>query len=413
LTALSRVRTLIGAHRLELGLFLGSYLVLAAFSGPHFFHQSAAPHFIYQDMAWLQGQLNLPVDPPNQEDWARVGENFYVSFPPFPAVVMLPFVAIWGYQFNDTSFTVFFGALNILLFFLVLERFSRRGDSPRSRQQNLALALFLGFGTVHFYACLRGEVWFTAQTMGVTLTCLYLLFAHQARRPFLAGLALACASLTRTPIAFAFVFFVHELLCPGGHFDRDVLGERLGSTLRAGLGFAAPLLVFAGVMMWLNWVRFADPFEFGHAHLWNNRVNAWVTKYGLFHPHYLLQNLKAAFFALPRVSLSPLNSGFDGHGMSIFVTTPLFFLLLWPRRRARVSRALWITIAAVALPALFYQNDGYFQFGYRFSLDWTPFLFLLLAVGARRMGWGFYLLGAAGIYMGLWGALAFSGGWLG
>ncbi len=398
-------------HRFELGLFAACYLTLAVFSGPRYFHQSSAPHFIYQGKAWLAGQLHLEVDPPDQEDWARVGDRFYVSFPPFPAVVMLPFVALHGYQFNDTSFTVFFGALNILLFFLLLERLSRSGDSPRSRKENLFLALMMGFGTVHFWACLRGEVWFTAQTMGVTLTCLYLLFAHQARRPFLAGLMLACASLTRTPLAFAFVFFLFELLFPDGRFDRDVLGVRRRETLKKGLLFAAPLLVFAAVMMWLNWTRFGSPLEFGHSHLWNNRVNAWVDNFGLFHPHYLQQNLKAAFLALPTFSARPLNIGFDGHGMSIFLTTPLFLLLLWPRRRARLSRALWASVVVVALPALFYQNDGYFQFGYRFSLDWTPFLFLLLAIGARKMDWKFIVLGLVGIYMGLWGAISFSGGW--
>jgi hypothetical protein len=326
---------------------------------------------------------------------------------------MLPFVAIFGYQFNDTSFTVFFGALNVLLFFLLLERLARAGDNPHGRRENLALALFLGFGTVHFYAAIRGEVWFTAQTMGVTLTCLYLLFAHRAHRPFLAGLALACASLTRTPIAFAVVFFLFELLAPDGHFDRDVLGVRLRETVRAGLLFAAPLVVFAAGMMWMNQVRFGSPFEFGHSHLWNNRVNAWVSKWGLFHPHYLMQNLEAAFLRGPTISLHPLRVGFDGHGMSIFLTTPLLLLLPWPRRRARLSRALWASVVAVALPALFYQNDGYYQFGYRFSLDWMPFLFLLLAVGGRRMTRGFYLLGLAGVAMGLWGALVFKGGWLG
>ena len=69
-------------------------------------------------------------------------------------------------------------------------------------------------------------------------------------------------------------------------------------------------------------------------------------------------------------------------------------------------------MVVVALPALFYQNDGYFQFGYRFSLDWMPFLFLLLAIGGRPMGWRFKLLGLAGVAMGVWGALAFDSGWV-
>ena len=64
------------------------------------------------------------------------------------------------------------------------------------------------------------------------------------------------------------------------------------------------------------------------------------------------------------------------------------------------------------MPALFYQNDGWFQFGYRFSLDWTPFLFLLLAMGGRPVDRWFKVLGAVGVVMAVWGALVFTGGWL-
>ena len=34
----------------------------------------------------------------------------YVSFPPFPAVLMLPFVAIWGLRFNDVLFNALWAA---------------------------------------------------------------------------------------------------------------------------------------------------------------------------------------------------------------------------------------------------------------------------------------------------------------
>ena len=36
----------------------------------------------------------------------------YVSFPPFPAVLMLPFVALRGLLFNDVLFTALWAALN-------------------------------------------------------------------------------------------------------------------------------------------------------------------------------------------------------------------------------------------------------------------------------------------------------------
>jgi hypothetical protein len=398
---MTRLAAFLRAHRTEGILFLAAFAVYAAFSGPRLLHQSAAPHFIYQAEAFLHGRLSLPVDPPNLEDWAYAHGHFYVSFPPFPAVVMLPFVALFGYQFNDTLFTLFFAAFNVVLIYRVLKRYAATGDATRTEPEILWLTGFYAVGTLALYMGIRGEVWFTAETMGVTFACLYLLAAHRTRHPFLAGLALAV------------VFFAMELFAPDGHLDRDALfGPRRREVLRKGLAFAAPLTVFAGLMMAMNAARFGSPLSFGHAHLYDNRVNAWVSKYGLFSFHYLERNLRAAFVRLPVLYHHPLHLGFDGNGMSLFLTTPIFLLLLWPRRRPRLHRALWLTVAAVAIPALFYQNDGWYQFGYRFSLDWTPFLFLLLAMGGRPVDRWFKVLGIIGVVMAVWGALVFKGGWL-
>jgi hypothetical protein len=71
---------------------------------------------------------------------------------------------------------------------------------------------------------------------------------------------------------------------------------------------------------------------------------------------------------------------------------------------------MWLTVAVTALPGLFYQNTGYMQFGFRFSLDYTPYLVLLLGLS----GWSFRkplvqaLVGAA-VVVNTWGALAFRG----
>ena len=243
---MTRLAAFLRAHRTEGVLFLAAFGVYAALSGPRLFHQSAAPHFIYQAEAFLHGRLSLPVDPPNLEDWAFAHGRFYVSFPPFPALVMLPLVALFGYQFNDTLFTLFFAALNVVLLYRVLGRYAATGDATRTETEIRWLTAFYAVGSLALYMGIRGEVWFTAETMGVTFSCLYLLAAHRARHPVLAGLALAAAALTRAPLAFAVVFFVMELVAPDGHLDRDaLLGPRRPEVLKKGLAFAAPVAVFA------------------------------------------------------------------------------------------------------------------------------------------------------------------------
>ena len=405
-----KTRAFLKANWIPLAVAVGCAVVLSLFSWHRFLHQSKAPQFIYQAMGWLDGQLDLPVDPPNQEDWVKIGDKFYQSFPAFPAVVMLPFVALWGYQFNDTSFSVFISAIGLALFFILLRRLSREGDSKRTEVENLIFTGLLGFGTLFFYCAIRGEVWFTAEVMGVGLTSLYVLFALKARRPVLAGLCWSMATLTRTPLLFAGVFFLAEVLWPSGTLsEKEALQEwkrKLQKILLFGAG-AAPLAL---AHAWFNWARFGSPAKFGHEMLWNNRVNADIGKWGLFHYQYLERNLTAAFTKLPTLTTHPFNVGYDPHGMSILVTTPLFLLLLWPREKLRLHRALWLTVAFTAIPGFFYQNDGYMQFGFRFSLDYTPFLVLLLALG----GWSlksrlFAIFALLGLVVNTWGAVAFRG----
>jgi hypothetical protein len=425
------LRLWLSAYRVEVGLFLVAFVVLASFSSQRFLRQSAAPHFIYQSQSWLEGRLD--VDPqvlPNLEDWACVrvanGEKvrcsgrplptdrWYVSFPSFPAVAMLPFVALHGYQFNDTSFGVIVGALAVALFYSLLRFLAKEGETARERNDNVFLALILAFGTLFFYCAIRGEVWFSAEVMGVALTCLYARNAVRAHRPLLAGLFFSMATLTRTPLLFTGLFFVLEALCPGGPEGRlaqlKALGRDWEPAARKLVLFAlgaAPLGLLAAAY---NVYRFGRPGEFGHAFLFNNRVNVDIDRWGLFDWEYLPRNLEAAFLKLPQVSLSPPRLAYDPHGLTLLLTLPLLVFLLWPRARPRLHWPLWLTVAVTALPGLFYQNTGYMQFGFRFSLDYTPYLLLLFAVGGWSLKNRAVLAAVAlGVLVNFWGAVAFRG----
>jgi Glycosyltransferase family 87 len=394
-------------YRVDLILFVASLAAYAVSSGGLLAHQSLAPHFVYQAEAFLHGQLALTVaQPPNLNDWVLLGRRWYVSFPPFPAILMMPFVAVFGLSFNDVAFTLFFSAANVALLYRLL----RRLQAQRTEWEHAALALIYGFGTLAWSCGIRGEVWFTAETIGVTLTLLYLHAALEARHPVLAGLAVGCAAITRTPLAFSAIFFVFEALSPDRPMEWAGLRDprRWRTALRRLLPYAAAILAVAIPMAAMNQARFGSFSEFGHSHLYANRVNAQIQRYGLFHYAFLERNLHDAFTRLPILQLHPLRIGFNGEGMSLFVTTPLFFWLLWPRQRPRLHRALWLTVAVVALPGFFYQNSGYLQFGFRFSLDYTPYLIVLLALGARPFTRLFWAAALAGVAVNAWGAAVFN-----
>lgn len=427
---LNVARVWLSAYRVEVVLFVVAFVVLASFSSQRFLRQSAAPHFVYQAQAWMEGRLD--VDPqvlPNMEDWACVRmvngdkvrctgrplptDRWFVSFPSFPAVAMLPFVALHGYQFNDTSFGVIVGALAVALFFSLLRFLAKEGETERNRNENVALALILAFGTLFFYCAIRGEVWFSAEVMGVALTCLYVRNSVRAHRPLLAGLFFSMATLTRTPLLFTGLFFVLEALCPGPEPRLAQLKALARNWKPAAkkLGLftlgAAPL---AGLAAAYNVYRYGRLSEFGHAYLFNNRVNADIDRTGLFNWEYLPRNLEAAFFKLPSVSLSPLKLGYDPHGLTLLLTLPLLVFLLVPKTRPRLHWPVWLTVAVCALPGLFYQNTGYMQFGFRFSLDYTPYLLLLFALGGWSLRNRAVLAAVAlGVLVNFWGAVAFRG----
>jgi hypothetical protein len=407
-------RSWAGAHRIDLLLFGFTLFAYALSSGSLLAHQSQAPHFVWQADAFLHGQLNLTTRPPNLNDWVFEHGRWYVSFPPFPAVLMLPFVALAGLALNDVTFTLPFAAANVSLLYLLLRRIQRVEGGTRSEWDHAVFALLFGFGTLAWSCSIRGEVWFTAEVVGVTLTLLYLHAALRAQHPVGAGAALACATITRTPILFSGVFFLFEALSGGGRLDRGNLRaafrdpERRKETLERLALFAVPLVAIAIPMAWMNEARFGNPLEFGHSHLFANRVNRDIRTYGLFSFHYLARNLRSAFLLFPHLQLNPVRLDYDPNGMSLFVTTPLFLLLFFPRERPRLWIPLVITTLAVAMPAFFYQNNGWQQFGFRFSLDYTPYLIVLLAISARPLDALFWLLAAAGIAVNAWGAAVFN-----
>ncbi|HEY4884061.1 MAG TPA: hypothetical protein VII08_10525 [Myxococcales bacterium] len=401
------MREVLARYRVDLILFVGSLAAYALSSDGFLAHQSLAPHFVYQADAFLHGQLALAVPrPPNLNDWVLRDGRWYVSFPPFPALLMVPFVALFGLSFNDVTFTLFFSAANVALLYRLL----RRIQPDRAGWEHVSFALIYGFGTLAWSCGIRGEVWYTAETIGVTLTLLYLHAALGARHPILAGLAVACAAITRAPLAFSAVFFLFEALSPDGPVEWGRLRDpaRWRAALPKLVPYALAIGAVAVPMAWMNHARFGSFGEFGHSHLYANRVNEQVRRYGLFHYAFLERNLHDAFTRLPEIQLHPFRIGFNGEGMSLFVTTPLFLYLLAPRQKPRLHRALWLTVALVAIPGFFYQNSGYYQFGFRFSLDYTPYLILLLALGGRPFTGLFWLAAFAGFAVNAWGAAVFN-----
>ncbi|HKA87770.1 MAG TPA: hypothetical protein VKE22_08905 [Haliangiales bacterium] len=418
-------------------LFLVALVAYGAVAGKRLLRGSADPHFVVQADAWLHGRADIEAWPAGADDPAKVEEVrvddgtvvrgrrlkarpafrivggreipaariaqslrtlHYVSFPPFPSVLFLPQAAISGARANDVATTVVLAALVPAAFLLCLRRLRAGGLTDRTPRDEVWLALLLGFGTVFFFSAVQGRVWFTAHVVGVLLSVLYVWASVEAERPLLAGACLGLATATRTPMLFLAPLFLYETWRVGGT-RRDFL-RRL-------VLFAAPLAAIGALCAWYNYARFGELAEFGHSYL-EVRQQAQIERFGLFSSAYLGRNLAVALTLLPQFSSTPPFVSISGHGLAMWVTTPILVYLLWPARKAEWHRILWLCVAVVAGWSLFYQNSGWVQFGYRFSLDYITVLVVLLAVGGRRLGHWAKVLIVAGIAVNLFGAITFN-----
>jgi hypothetical protein len=436
---------------------IGTYFVFMAIYAGTMSDRLLSPdiynHYIYLADSFLHGRLEMVRPPPHQNDWAFHEGRWYVSFPPVPAVLMVPGVAIWGwdpdapspvprgwqrpgtergcYTFNQGPFNLLFAPLPPLLLLVLLERLRRAGRSRRTRWENLTLVALYGLGTVYYCAAVQADTWHIAHVIGCTFLGLYMLASLEGRHPVLAGLCLGLAFGSRTPMIFAFPFFVYEAARANAVWEHRDWGSRIRAMLSPRVvgalvlfGLASGALVGAWLMA--NQARFGDFMDFGHRHLqvrWLPRIEDW----GLFDLHFLPRNLAAALVLLPWATSAPPYFEIGHHGLAIWFTTPVLLCLLWPRKlaveemqRPPLARRfwpewladlhwpMWICVLAVALPSLLYQNTGWVQFGYRFSNDYMLFFMVLLAVGNRPMNRVFRTLVVLSIVVSLFGAVTFN-----
>jgi hypothetical protein len=422
-----------------IAIYFALLIVYAATAGPRLRAPSHDTHFVYQAKMFLEHRLDLGHPPPSQNDWAEVEyltmkdgrqlagcflrsqpgrfhtlkgkvesvsnadiasrfKKYFVSFPPFPAVLFLPAVALVGLRANDVIFTVILAPLGPMFLFLILTALSRRGDSKRSDLENFWLTALFALGTVYYYSSVLGQVWYTAHIVATALCGAFLYASLDARFPITAGTLLGALALTRPQMGFAGIFFLYEAW-RRGKFN-------VGTMLRVGV----PVVVFAAVGGWFNWARFGSPTEFGHFYL-NVRWTDRIQRYGLFNYSFLARNLSAAFALTPKFLPKAPFVKVSWHGLSMLITTPALIYLLWPRRTGPLHTWLWITIAPIALLSFLYQNDGWVQFGFRFSIDYLLLLVMLLAIGGRPMTRTMRALIVVGIAVNLFGAITFDRAW--
>ncbi len=411
---------------LPLAIFVLSAGVYCATSAQRLVRPSPNNHYVHLAHAWLQGRLDIGGSPPGTNDWAcydTVDEGpcppgrysfsgpdaeryrWYVSFPPLPAVLLLPVVAIFGLGTLDALFWAIFAGLAPALLFVLLRFLRDSGQSARTQRDDLLVTTLFAIGSVYYFVAVQGTVWFAAHVVAAAFICLYLLCSFGARRPGAAGLALGLAFLCRPATLLLAVFFALQAITAAKQ-ERRPWSDSAPRLIRVLAMFALPLAVIVAFTMWHNSARFGDPFEFGHRFLqirWRSRIETW----GLFSTHYLPTNLTVFFLSLPWLIPSSPFIRITRHGLALWFTTPNLLWGLWPKKLDATIVALWTAVVSTALCTLLYQNTGWVQFGYRFSVDYLPLLFVLVALSRRRFGVAFLSCAVFAIVVNTFGAVTF------
>jgi len=444
-------------------------LVVYTLSHPDRFYN----HFEWQALAFLEGQAAIrypvvatpafPFDNSYFQDVLPVPTSDGVArglvpFPPLPAIVLMPFVALWGLAANGQLVFSILGAIDVGIAWWVL------GKLPIRTWVRVATTVFLGFGTVLWYAAQIGTTWYQAHVLAIGLALAAIGVAiggdrDAARseddladeleasdlatgtpvgsgtaaiardrprfrladvvpdpRQFAAGILFGLACTSRLTVAFAAPFFV--LVGWGGSWQRRGWSAALGAGIPIGL-----LLVY-------NLVSTGHVFHPGYQHLYELEAGFYTPlnyhlDWQIEDLRYLPQNFGIMFLNgpvwLPAEVPSALGLGgplctdpsmvrglFNPDcplvlpkdtGMSILLTSAAYLLALpairWGFGMSRLVTGAGLAVLIVALVNLMHFSQGWVQFGYRFSLDFAPWAVLLVAIGLERIATGTAVTDAA------------------
>ena len=359
--------------------------------------------------AWLDGRLYL-TNPSDTHDLTLYNGQWYVANPPLVAILMVPLVWLFD-DFNTVVYAAVNGALNAALLFLLLEWVARRGWTRLRTGGHLWLTAFFAFGTAHYYLSTVGRMWFMSQTITVTLLLLAASLAVTRRPAWLSGAAVALAVVARPHIL---VFAPLLLGIAVQNAQEDGRKFHFGSLVRWGLAIGVPFLLAVGGLLFYNWLRFADPLDYGY--LTENVADFMagdLHAYGTFHPVFILRNLRVMFLNLPHWR-EPCNAfGPSVEGMSMLLVSPALLYLAGalplkrtPERRKAWVIGAWAAILTTLVPLALYYNTGAWQFGYKYLLDFLVPVMLLLALSAGpRPSWGMRILILVSIAVNLYGVL--------
>lgn len=372
-------------------IFFLTFIIYGISAGTKISEQSKTPQYVHLANSFLHGHPDLITLPERKFDLIAYQGKWYVPGGMTPALLMLPFVAVFGITFSDVLFGVVLGALNTALMYSLL------GNLTNNRKTQIWLTILFALGTVHWWVSSVGSVWFNAHLTGLLFMILFVQ-ATLKDKPSLAGLFLGLAVLSRPPTMFSALFFIWMV------FSRE---KKFWPVLKKLSAFGTTFGLALIVMLGYNYIRFGNALDFGYAFVQGTpALTGAFSASGGFNLKYMPCNIYVSLLGMPNISWNPLpsvnsvcsylepithefgglNDFFNPIGMSIFFTTPAFLLVFRAKLQDDLVIPAWLGIAGTLAVLWMYHTTGWVQFGYRYTLDFIVFIFILLTRAIKQIG---------------------------
>lgn len=316
----------------------------------------------------LHGRLDVSPNSALNELVPREG-RFYVVYPPMPAVVLVPFVAVFGGDFNQKWASIIVASITIGLFYLLVTKFTKK------TWVQIFLTILLAFGTNFYFTALAGTSWYFAHICAVFFVTASLLSAKN-KKPFQSGILLGGAFLSRLPTILTFPAAVYLLL------QESEKKERLKILTNFFIALFCAIIIFG----LYNYFRFGSLTETGYSLIPGILEESWFSK-GVFDLSYIGRNIEAAFASFPTISTRFPYFVPKSYAMAIYLSSPALMLLLVAKIKEGWVKVLLLSVLLASIPGFMHSTVGFTQFGYRFSLDYIVLMLLVLATGLERVGW--------------------------
>jgi hypothetical protein len=338
--------------------------------------------------AFLQGKYYLDTSPSWLNELVPIGNGkFAVVYPPAPAVVSIPFVLIFGIEFEQQTLSQIMGALASFVWGLIA--YKKSGKKITS----FWVFLLASFGNIVWFLSGNGSVWYTGQISAFLFLTLTIYESLNKKRLPLLILFFGLAFLSRLQVVLVLPLILY-------------LNRELFKNFKKLLSFFLGLLSFGIIYGVYNYLRFGSFIETGYGLIPGVTSEPWYQK-GIFNINYIPNHLSIIFASFPKIlEKFPFIRPSWG-GLSIWITSPVFVYSLFANIKNRVVQITWFSIALIAFVVFSHGSTGFAQFGYRFAVDFYPLILFLIveAIDKTKLKWHHWFLLSVSILVNLWGVI--------